>query len=103
MDFENVDYDSVSVKFDFRGDAAPTAMNPHLDDVISDHQQSILNDLRINLCHENFIYLNNHKEVSIDPIICSISTHLYVLIGLVFIFNNTYIDLVTVHFSNKVL
>ncbi|KAL4153294.1 hypothetical protein QTP88_001127 [Uroleucon formosanum] len=63
MDFGNSYYDSVSVEFDFRGDAAPTAMDPHSDDVISDRQQSILNNLRINLCRENFIYLNNHKEV----------------------------------------
>ncbi|XP_060857729.1 uncharacterized protein LOC132935258 [Metopolophium dirhodum] len=63
MDFENSDHDSLSVEFDFRGDAAPTAMDPYRDDVISDRQQSILNDLRIHLCRENFIYLNNHKEV----------------------------------------
>lgn len=68
MDFDNSDYDSVSVKFDLRGDAAPTAMDPYRDDVISDSQQSILNDLRINLCRENFIYLNHHKEVSINHI-----------------------------------
>lgn len=72
MDFGNSYYDSVSVEFDFRGDAAPTAMDPHSDDVISDRQQSILNNLRINLCRENFIYLNNHKEVRIDHIIFSI-------------------------------
>ncbi|XP_003245185.1 uncharacterized protein LOC100568897 [Acyrthosiphon pisum] len=63
MDFENSDSDSLSAEFDFRGDAAPTSMDPYRDDVISDRQQSILNDLRIHLCRENFIYLNNHKEV----------------------------------------
>lgn len=72
MDFGNSDYDSVSVEFDFRGDAAPTAMDPHSDDVISNRQQSILNNLRIHLCRENFIYLNNHKEVRIAHIIFSI-------------------------------
>jgi len=77
MDFENSDYDSLSVEFDFRGDAEPTAMDPHRDDVISDRQQSILNDLRINLCRENFIYLNNHKEVRIDHIIFNIPISTY--------------------------
>jgi len=66
MNFENSDDDIVSVEFDFRGDAAPTAMEPYCDDVISDWQQSIINELRINLCREDLIYLNNHKEVSID-------------------------------------
>ncbi|XP_026820435.1 uncharacterized protein LOC113559036 [Rhopalosiphum maidis] len=63
MNFENSDDNNVSVEFDFRGDAAPTAMEPYCDDVISDWQQSIINELRINLCREDFIYLNNHKEV----------------------------------------
>ncbi|XP_025202037.1 uncharacterized protein LOC112599368 [Melanaphis sacchari] len=63
MNFENYNDDIVSVEFDFRGDAAPEAMEPYRNDVISDHQQSILNELRINLCREDFMYLNNHKEV----------------------------------------
>jgi len=78
MDFENSNCDSVSVEFDFRGDEAPTAMDPYRNDVISDRQQSILNELRINLCQEDYIYINNHKEVSIDHIILSI---LYACIG----------------------
>jgi len=69
MDFENSDDDCLSVAFDFKGDAAPTAMDSYRDVVISDRQQSILNELRINLCREDYIYLNNHKEVSIDHII----------------------------------
>ncbi|XP_022173077.1 uncharacterized protein LOC111035679 [Myzus persicae] len=63
MDNDNSDYDSLSVEFDFRGDAPPTAMDPYRDDVISDRQQSILNELRINLCREDLIYINTHKEV----------------------------------------
>ncbi|VVC24746.1 Hypothetical protein CINCED_3A013432 [Cinara cedri] len=48
---------------DFRGDAPPTAMDPYRDNVISAKQQSILNELRIDLCHEDLAYLNDHKEV----------------------------------------
>ena len=77
MDFENSDHDSLSAEFDFRGNAEPTAMDPHRDDVISDRQQNILNDLRIHLCRENFIYLNNHKEVRIDHIIFNIPISTY--------------------------
>lgn len=70
MDFKNSYYDSVSVEFDFRaGDAAPTAMDR--DDVISFCQQSLLKELRIKLCLEDFIYLKDYKEVSIYHLICS--------------------------------
>lgn len=57
------DDDSVSVRMDFRGDAPPTAMDPYRDNVISDGQQSILNELRKDLCLDDLAYLNNHKEV----------------------------------------
>ncbi|KAF0773656.1 Uncharacterized protein FWK35_00003467 [Aphis craccivora] len=62
MNLENSN-DDVPIEFDFRGDAAPTSMDPYCDDVISDRQQSILNELRIHFCREDLIYLNNHKEV----------------------------------------
>lgn len=63
------DDDSISIGLDFRADAPPTSMAPYRDDVINDKQQSILNDLRIDLCRENLIYLNNHKEVNINCIL----------------------------------
>jgi len=70
VDFENSYYDSVSVEFYSRaGDAELTAMDR--DDVISVCQQSILKELRIKLCLEDFIYIKGHKEVIIYHLICS--------------------------------
>lgn len=63
------DDDSESVGMDFRGDPPPIAMDSYRDNVISARQQSILNELRIDMCHEDMIYLNNHKEVMIIIII----------------------------------
>lgn len=61
---------------DFRGDTAPIAMESYRDNVIDDRQQSVLNDLRINLCQEDFAYLNNNKvNIPIDVVVMSISSN----------------------------
>lgn len=67
--FKMSDDDSISVGLDFRGDAPPATMAPYRDGVLNEEQQSILNELRIDLCRENLIYLNNHKEVNINCIL----------------------------------
>lgn len=55
--------DDVTVEMDFNGASAPTGMDNYRDNVISDRQQEILNQLRIDACREDVTYLNNHKEV----------------------------------------
>lgn len=66
MEFTMTDDDDVlSLEMDFDGDATPTAMEAYRDNVISDRQQHILNQLRIDLCREDVAYLNDHKEVNI--------------------------------------
>lgn len=54
-----------STGMDFSREATPTAMDPYFDDVISDRQQSVLNELREDLCNDDLNYLNKHKEVNI--------------------------------------
>lgn len=54
-----------SDNMDFCGDTAPVAMDSYRDNTIGDRQQSVLNDLRIHLCQEDFVYLNNTTEVCI--------------------------------------
>lgn len=62
------DDESVYRENNFHGDATPIAMENYRDDVISDNQLNVLNDLKKKLSHENLIYLNKHKEVNIDCI-----------------------------------
>lgn len=60
------DSDGVSsTGTDFSGDTIPTAMDPYLDGVVSDRQQSVLNELREDLCYDDLNYLNKHKEVNV--------------------------------------
>lgn len=60
------DDDSILTEMDFCGDAAPTSMDPYRDNILGPKQQSVLNDLRIDRCREDIIYLNKHKEVIIN-------------------------------------
>lgn len=63
------DDDSLLTEMDFCGNAAPESMEPYCDNVLGPKQQCILNELRIDKCREDLIYLNKHKEVIIDRII----------------------------------
>lgn len=60
------DDDSLVSEFEFRGDIASTATGTNGDTVLSTEQQNILDDLRLQLCQENLMYLNEHKEVNFD-------------------------------------
>jgi len=65
MDYSVSDDDSLVSEFDIRRDAKPTAMDSYVDNVLSTEEQDILDELKINLCREDLIYLNEHKEVNI--------------------------------------
>jgi len=60
------DDSSKSVEMDFCRDSGPTVMDRYCDNVLSKRQQIIMDKLKIDLCHEDLIYLNNHKEVNIS-------------------------------------
>lgn len=65
------DDDSLLTEMDFCGNVAPESMDPYRDNVLGPRQQCILNELRIDKCREDLIYLNKHKEVIVNRIIIS--------------------------------
>lgn len=63
------DDDSLLTEMDFCGNVAPESMDPYRDNALDSRQQCILNELRIDMCREDLIYLNKHKEVIAHRII----------------------------------
>lgn len=61
-----LDDDSLLSLFDFHGDTTPSTINENVENLIDGEHQDTLNKLKVQFCHDDLIYLREHKEVISD-------------------------------------